>query len=97
MHRSDPGIQFLRYSNNRYEVTKMKKPAIKYRTVQLRKAGRPLLLLLTDEEHEYFQRVVQDREAPSMAVVIRGRSLPKGWRRELDELRVEQGPIALPK
>ncbi len=68
---------------------------MKYRTrpVKRRKDGKPLLLLLTTEEHEYLERIVRDRGG-NMALLIRGMTFPRGWRRTLDELRGEQGPLA---
>ncbi len=67
---------------------------MKYRikAVKHRKAGSPLLLLLTDEEHEYLKRIVLDRGG-NMAFYMRGKAFIKGWRRELEELRSEQGPL----
>jgi hypothetical protein len=48
---------------------------------------------LTAEEREYLGRVVDDRGG-NMADLLRGHFFKKGWRRKLDELRAEQGPIA---
>jgi len=68
---------------------------MRYRTRPLkhRKDGRPFLLLLTADEHEYLDRVVQDRGG-TKADIMRGHFFTKGWRRKLDELRQEQGPLA---
>ncbi len=60
-----------------------------------RKDGKPFLLLLTREEHEYLERVVRDRGG-NMAQMVRGRTFVRGWRRELDDLRREQGALAEP-
>jgi hypothetical protein len=59
-----------------------------------RKEGRPLLILLTGDEREYLGRVVVDRGG-NMADHLRGNFFKKGWRRKLDELRAEQGPLAV--
>lgn len=67
---------------------------MKYRTTPKRKEGKPFLLLLTAEEHEYLERIIKDRGG-NMALYMRGKAFPRGWRRELDELRAEQGDLAL--
>lgn len=68
---------------------------LKYRLRVKRKEGKPFLLLLTAEEHEYLERIVLDRGG-SMALYLRGLAFPKGWRRKLDDLRRDQTPVALP-
>lgn len=67
-----------------------------YRTYanKQRKHGKPLLVLFTPDEKEYLRRIIKDRGG-NMALYIRGKALPKGWRRNLDELRQEQGPLAV--
>ncbi len=65
---------------------------MKYRTtpIKRRKEGKPFLLLLTAEEHEYLKRIIKDRGG-NMALYMRGMAFKRGWRRELDDLRREQG------
>lgn len=68
---------------------------MKYRTTPRRKEGKPFLLLLTDDEHEFLERIIKDRGG-NMALYMRGMAFKRGWRRELDDLRREQGPLAEP-
>lgn len=65
------------------------------RPVKNRKDGRAFLLLLTPEEHEYLERVADDRGG-HMAVIIREHFFTRGWRRKLGDLRREQTPLAEP-
>lgn len=67
----------------------------KYKTkvVKNRKAGKPLLLLLTADEHEYLERIIKDRGG-KMAYYIREKVFVRGWRRQLEEFIAEQGPLA---
>ncbi len=65
---------------------------MKYRTTQKRKEGKPFMVLLTIDEHEYLERIIKDRGG-NMALYMRGKAFARGWRRELDDLRREQGPM----
>lgn len=68
---------------------------MKYRTTKVRKTVKGFLLLLTDDEHEYLERLTQDRGG-NMSLYLRGKAFHRGWRRELDDLRRSQRSLSNP-
>lgn len=56
---------------------------------ELKHTERSYLLMLTREEHEYLARLSKEYNEP-ISVIIRARIFFKGWRKDLEEMRVTQ-------